>query len=235
MGRNLKVLVYLSKTTLDIRYDARNLRKLLMRAGKGSRRTVRPNRPDGRFRIIGGEWRGRRFSFPALDGVRPTGDRVRETLFNWLQPEIIGARCLDLFAGSGALGLEALSRRAGEVVFVDCERSLLESVKEHLRTMERDTGFRCIRADAGDFLRSDPGQFNIVFLDPPFGAGRISEMCRLLDHAHLLAANARVYLETEAGAELGLPDSWRLLRSARAGNVGYHLAAVTIEPTEATD
>ena len=206
-----------------------------MRSVKSRDRSAGSKRPQGRFRIIGGEWRGRRFSFPALAGVRPTGDRIRETLFNWLQPVISGARCLDLFAGSGALGLEALSRGAGQVVFVDCEKRLLESVKEHLRAMGQENGFDCRRADAGEFLRSDPGQFNIVFLDPPFGAGHITEMCQLLDDGHLLAANARIYIETEAGAELGLPGSWRLLRSARAGNVGYHLAAAPIELIGATD
>ena len=96
----------------------------------------------GHLRIIGGKWRSRKLDFPAVEQLRPTANRIRETLFNWLQEKVQFEDCLDLFAGSGALGLEALSRRAGEVVFVDCERSLLESVKEHLRKMERDTGFR---------------------------------------------------------------------------------------------
>ncbi|MGI9264404.1 MAG: RsmD family RNA methyltransferase, partial [Gammaproteobacteria bacterium] len=156
-------------------------------------------------------------------------------LFNWLQPLISGARCLDLFAGSGALGLEALSRGAGEVIFVDRERRLLDSVKAHLTLLDRYNGFDCIRADAGDYLRSNPGQFDIVFLDPPFGAGHMATMCETLDQGNLLAAGARIYLETGFGAEPELPAGWRLLRSARAGNVGYHLAAASIEPIEAND
>ncbi len=201
-----------------------------MRAARGKRRNAGPKRPEGRFRIIAGEWRGRRFDFPAMEGVRPTGDRIRETVFNWLQPVIPGARCLDLFAGSGALGLEALSRGAGELVFVDRERSLLEAIEGHLGVLGRESGCRCVCADAADFLTSNSNQFDVVFLDPPFGAGRAAEMCRLLANEEQLAPGARVYVESEAGADPDLPDGWRLLRSARAGNVGYHLAAVPEAP-----
>ena len=206
-----------------------------MRAAKGHRRDAGPKRPKGRFRIIGGEWRGRRFNFPALEGVRPTGDRIRETLFNWLQPAIPGARCLDLFAGSGALGLEAMSRGAGELIFVDCERRLLESIKGHLSVLGRDSGYNCVCGDAADFLQSNLNQFDVVFLDPPFGTGQVSEMCRILQERDQLAPGARIYIESEAGADPGLPDGWRLLRSARAGNVGYHLAAVPEAPGRAQE
>jgi 16S rRNA (guanine966-N2)-methyltransferase len=204
-----------------------------MRAGKSHGRNAGPKRPEGRFRIIGGEWRGRRFDFPALEGVRPTGDRIRETAFNWLQSVIAGARCLDLFAGSGALGLEAMSRGAGELIFVDRERRLLEAIKGHLGILGRDSGFSCVCNDAADFLQSNQGRFDLVFLDPPFGTGRVSEMCRLLVDRDQLAPGARIYIEFEAGADPDLPDGWRLLRSARAGNVGYHLAAVPEAPERA--
>jgi 16S rRNA (guanine966-N2)-methyltransferase len=197
-----------------------------MRAGKSHGRNAGAKRPEGRFRIIAGEWRGRRFSFPALEGVRPTGDRIRETAFNWLQPVIAGAHCLDLFAGSGALGLEAMSRGAGELVFVDRERRLLEAIEEHLSVLGRDSGYSCVCDDAADFLRGKPNQFDVVFLDPPFGTEQVSAMCRTLEEEDQLAPGARIYIESEAGVELELPDNWQLLRSARAGNVGYHLAAV---------
>lgn len=179
----------------------------------------------GRFRIISGEWRGRRLEFPALPGVRPTGDRVRETLFNWLQPVVPGARCLDLFAGSGALGLEALSRGAAEVVFVDREPRLAQAIKAHLSVLDAEAKGRVLCSDARKHLEEGSDTFDIVFLDPPFGESLVSEFCQRLTETGRLSDHARVYLETESGSEPDLPAGWRLLRSARAGNVGYHLAS----------
>ncbi len=183
------------------------------------------NRPERqRFRVIAGQWRGRRLSFPLLEGIRPSPDRVRETLFNWLGPNIEGARCLDLFAGSGALGLEALSRGAGEVVFVDRNRSAAEAIEEHLATLDCDRG-RVICDTADAFLGQGTEQFGVVFLDPPFGKDLLPRLCTLIEQRGRLAVGAYVYLECEA--ELGdpaLPDSWSLVRSKRAGKVSYHLA-----------
>jgi 16S rRNA (guanine966-N2)-methyltransferase len=188
--------------------------------------TSRRRPPDsGRFRIIGGRWRGRRLDFPAVGGVRPTGDRVRETLFNWLQPLIGGARCLDLYAGSGALGLEALSRGAGEVVFVDRHPALISSIDEHLGKLDTTAG-RCFCLDADRFLHGPSTPFDVVFLDPPFGVTDWSQICTALWSDGWLKAGARVYMEDSAAAgKPAVPDGWALLRSARAGNVGYHLAA----------
>ncbi len=190
-----------------------------------SRSASRHQADEGVFRIIGGQWRGRRLHFPAAPGVRPTGDRVRETLFNWLQPVIAGARCLDLYAGSGALGLEALSRGAREVVFVDRQQSLIEAIREHLQLLGAE-GARCICEDARRYLQSVGQPFDVVFLDPPFGTADWSAICNALTSRDWLAPGARVYMEDAAEADPPcLPAGWALLRSAKAGNVGYHLAS----------
>lgn len=179
----------------------------------------------GLFRIIGGRWRGRRLNFPSMNGVRPTGDRVRETLFNWLQPVIEGARCLDLYAGSGALGLEALSRGAGEVVFVDRQAPSVRAIEGHLRTLGAE-GASCVCQDARRFLRGPSKPFDVVFLDPPFGTTDWPVLCSGLADGGWLAGGARVYIEDAADApQPVLPGGWALLRSAKAGNVRYHLAS----------
>lgn len=177
------------------------------------------------FRIIGGKWRGRRLRFPSLAGVRPTGDRVRETLFNWLQPVIAGARCLDLYAGSGALGLEALSRGAADVLFVDREVALVEAIRNHLRTLDAEEA-SCVCEKAEKLLSRAGRPFDLVFLDPPFGTADWPYLCTALEAGGWLASGARVYLEETADAPSpDLPEGWRIVRSARAGNVRYHLAS----------
>lgn len=185
-----------------------------------------PSQPAGRnvVRIVGGEWRGRLLRFPAVPGVRPTPDRVRETLFNWLQQRVAGRRCLDLFAGSGALGLEALSRGAAEVVFVDVEPEVARYLVGQLRDFGCDRG-QVVRSDAQRFL-DDPAQvFDLVFLDPPFDAAVLPDTCRRLEHGGWLAPGGYAYLEAPAAAgPPDLPPGWTLLRSKRAGEVGYHLA-----------
>lgn len=196
-----------------------------MSAGKKQHRGSGPPRSDGQFRVIGGQWRGRRFSFSALAGVRPTGDRIRETLFNWLQPCIEGARCLDLFAGSGSLGIEALSRGAREVVFVDLKARLLSDIEMHLEVLGcvQQASFHCM--DAAAYLKGKDESFDVVFLDPPFGSGVLPELCQMLDSGRWLVPSARVYIECERNTTPVLPDGWAMLRSAKAGNVGYHLAS----------
>ena len=191
---------------------------------KGSKRS-RHKAAEGHFRVIGGRWRHRRFTFPALEGVRPTGDRIRETLFNWLQPITEGARCLDLFAGSGALGTEALSRGASSVVFVDTQRRLLADIEDRLANLGEggDSTFICM--DALDYLSGAGSPFDIVFLDPPFGSRMLPALCQMLEQGAWLAPAARIYIECEAGSPPEIPDGWTMLRSAKAGNVGYHLAS----------
>jgi 16S rRNA (guanine966-N2)-methyltransferase len=176
------------------------------------------------LRIIGGQWRGRKLRFADGEGLRPTTDRVRETLFNWLQPLIHGARCLDLFAGSGALGLEALSRGAGEVIFVETNPRAIGALRENLALLEAENG-RVQPGDALLFLRGPARPFDVVFLDPPFHRDLLTPALKLLDEGGWLAAGAHIYIELEAeGGEPGLPAGWELLRSKRAGQVAYHLA-----------
>ncbi|HWP94892.1 MAG TPA: 16S rRNA (guanine(966)-N(2))-methyltransferase RsmD [Gammaproteobacteria bacterium] len=192
------------------------------------------NRPGGyrnRFRIIAGAWRGRRFEFPDLPGIRPSPDRVRETLFNWLQPVLAGARCLDLFAGSGALGLEALSRGAAEVVFVDREAPALDAIRRHLAAAGAAEKAIVIQADALAFLSASARPFDVVFLDPPFASDLLARAMPALEAGGWLAEGGYVYLECPARAGTpAVPLGWRLIRSKRAGNVGYHLAVRDTRP-----
>ncbi len=176
------------------------------------------------LRIIGGEWRGRRIRFAAEGGIRPTPDRVRETLFNWLMAKVAGSRCLDLFAGSGALGLEALSRGAAHATFVERVRRNVEGLRE-ITSRLAPARSTVIEADALAWLRGAAQPFDIVFLDPPFADGLLAESMRLLEARGWLCADAHVYLEMPAKAgPPGLPAGWTLHRTSRAGAVGYHLA-----------
>jgi 16S rRNA (guanine966-N2)-methyltransferase len=193
---------------------------------KNSSASKQVQQPNGRgaVRIVGGEWRGRLLRFPAVPGVRPTPDRVRETLFNWLQQRVTGSRCLDLFAGSGALGLEALSRGAAHVVFVDVEPAVARYLLEQLRDFRCDRG-QVVRSDATRYLDGPALAFDLVFLDPPFDAAVLPEICRRLECEGWLTPGGFVYLEAPAIAgPPELPAGWTLLRSKRAGEVGYHLA-----------
>ena len=185
------------------------------------------------LRIIAGQWRGRRWRFPAEPDIRPTPDRVRETLFNWLAPHIRGARVLDLFAGSGALGLESLSRGAASAVFVDNDREAMAALRGRCTdwsTASREAGTpvgsaEFHRADALAFLdRRHTAPFDIVFLDPPFGAGLWVAAARRLQSGGWLAPEAFVYVEAPVSASpTGLPASWQAWRDGKAGEVGYHL------------
>jgi len=165
--------------------------------------------------------------FPATRSViRPTPDRVRETLFNWLQGRIAGTRCLDLFAGSGALGLEALSRGASEVVFVESDAQAARCIAETLKTLKSERG-RVLTLDAFEHLRGPVQPYDVVFLDPPFASGALERACQQLAVRGWLAPAGRIYLELPADAgEPPLPAGWQLLRSKRAGEVGYHLAGL---------
>jgi 16S rRNA (guanine966-N2)-methyltransferase len=185
------------------------------------RTASRPNQ----LRIIGGMWRGRKLEFPAIDAIRPTPDRVRETVFNWLQYDIAGARCLDLFAGSGALGFEALSRGATHVAFVDREPRIGQYLRDMLKRLNA-TG-EVHTADAVRWLTvpPQPQLFDIVFLDPPFGANVLSEVCRRLEEGGCLKSEALIYIESAASSgPPAIPSNWALIKSKTAGQVGYYLA-----------
>jgi len=178
-------------------------------------------------RIIGGAWRGRRVSFPDLPGLRPTPDRVRETLFNWLQHCIIDTRCLDLFAGSGALGLEALSRGAREVVFVEQSPTAARTLRAELARFDGSEKARILEMGAARFLSAPGEPFDGVFLDPPFGRRALEEYVPLIVAGAWVKVGGWVYLENERAAGVPpLPPDWELLKSKSAGEVGYHLARV---------
>lgn len=177
-------------------------------------------------RIIGGAWRGRKIRFPPAPGLRPTPDRVRETLFNWLAPSISGARCLDLFAGSGALGFEALSRGAAAVVFVEHAPAVAKHLAAVAATLAPGLA-QVALDDAQRWLAGTPQSFDLAFLDPPFGSGLLEGALAALTRPGWLNPGALVYLERPAAlGEPTLPQGWRLHRSGHAGDVGYHLAAL---------
>ena len=177
------------------------------------------------LRIIGGSWRGRKLRFPAVELIRPTPDRVRETLFNWLGARVAGARCLDLFAGSGALGLEALSRGAAAVTFVERDASAVRALEATLGAWGAQ-GARVERADALHFLAGTPQPADVVFLDPPFGADLLGAAAAALESGGWLGDGALVYVECAAReGPPHLPAPWRALKGKRAGEVGYHLYA----------
>lgn len=179
---------------------------------------------SNQLRIIGGLWRGRKLKFPDVPGLRPTPDRVRETLFNWLQYDIIGARCIDLFAGSGALGLEAASREAALVVQVESNARAYLALKENLQMLSAGERVSVVRADVMRFLAGKSQAFDLVFLDPPFGKGWVAPVCRALEENGWLAETAKIYIEAEAGLAItDLPSKWRQLKAGKAGEVGYHL------------
>lgn len=181
------------------------------------------SRQANQLRIIAGQWRGRRLHFPDLPGLRPTPDRVRETLFNWLAPVLPGARCLDLFAGSGALGIEALSRGAAEVVFVEQHPTAVKMLQANLRQLEAQSA-RVECAEAQAWLRQPSTSFEIVLLDPPFGRDLLEPVCDSLERNGWLTPTAWIYLETEAGLQPTLPSNWSLHREKSAGAVNYRLA-----------
>ncbi|MGC4029000.1 MAG: 16S rRNA (guanine(966)-N(2))-methyltransferase RsmD [Steroidobacteraceae bacterium] len=175
------------------------------------------------LRIVGGSLRGRRLRFPDAAGLRPTPDRVRETLFNWLAPYIGGMRVLDLFAGSGALGFEALSRGAQDATLVDAS----PTVGRQLRATAADLGLAAVRvetAEALDFLRREGGPWDLIFVDPPFAAGLLAPVMTHLAASGQLSPRGFCYVEAARGTPLPpLPAGWRLHRSGTAGEVGYHL------------
>ncbi len=177
----------------------------------------------GQIRIIGGKWRGRKLPVPDSPGLRPTTDRVRETLFNWLAPMIQGARCLDCFAGSGALGLEALSRYAGETVLLEYERHVAHQLSRNLALLNADNA-QVVNTNALNWLAQAGKPFDLVFLDPPFRKGLLAETVNLLERQGWLADEAWIYVEAEAeSAATDVPSSWQLHREKVAGQVAYRL------------
>ncbi|MFW0764830.1 16S rRNA (guanine(966)-N(2))-methyltransferase [Trabulsiella odontotermitis] len=178
---------------------------------------------SGQIRIIGGQWRGRKLPVPDSPGLRPTTDRVRETLFNWLAPHMVDARCLDCFAGSGALGLEALSRYAASATLLEMDRDVSRQLQKNLATLKAANA-RVVNTNSLTFLAQPGTPHDVVFIDPPFRKGLLEETLHLLESNGWLADDALIYVESEV--ENGLPPvpaSWDLHREKVAGQVAYRL------------
>ncbi|MEE2730327.1 MAG: 16S rRNA (guanine(966)-N(2))-methyltransferase RsmD [Pseudomonadota bacterium] len=179
------------------------------------------------LRIIGGQWRGRRLSFSAEEGLRPTLDRYRETLFNWLMFDVEGARCLDLFAGSGALGLEALSRGARHVDFVDASPQAAQSIRQHLKTLgcqQAAVHHRPAEAWLKQQAQAQPEPYDLIFLDPPFHRDLLQPCLYLLEYRGFIQPTTKIYLEAEAEFRPSrLPEHWRTLKQKEAKNTIFFL------------
>lgn len=176
------------------------------------------------LRIIGGEWRGRKLHFPDAPNLRPTPDRVRETIFNWLASMIHGARCLDLFAGSGALGLEALSRGAAFTTFVDSHKKVSQALHAHLDLLKANENAEVLQLDSVKFLNEKAQPYDLVFLDPPYHLDFMEKVVPLLEKNNWLTDNAMLYLEIEKRQSLPeLPKNWKQLKEKTAGEVNYFL------------
>jgi 16S rRNA (guanine966-N2)-methyltransferase len=180
---------------------------------------------SGRLRIVAGNWRSRLLDIADVPGLRPTSERIRETLFNWLTPHIHGARCLDLFAGTGALGLEALSRGAQSAMFVENSAQAVATLNANIEVLSAD-GATVRKMDARQYLLARPTEkFDLVFLDPPFAADMTEELCRLLEDSGALSDRSLIYIEQDRSrAEVALPEAWQIVKNKTAGNVRYMLA-----------
>lgn len=187
------------------------------------------------LRIIGGLWRGRKLNFPSVDGLRPTGDRIRETLFNWLAPDMQGAHCLDLFAGSGALGLESLSRGAASSLLIEHDRAAAAQLKANLELLKADKG-KVMQTDALSFLgqaaKAEPlAPFDVVFIDPPFQLNLWQSVIDLLEQQGWLQQGAAIYIESGLNDHYRVPSNWLLHRDKTAGSVHYRLFYRQVTPT----
>lgn len=178
---------------------------------------------QNKLRIIGGDWRSRQISFPTAPGLRPTPDRVRETLFNWLQYDVAGSNCLDLYAGSGALGFEAASRGAKLVLQVESSAEVCLALQHNAKVLSAQQ-VRYVQLPVMQFLAGSSQLFDLVFIDPPFGQNKVPETCVALEHNAWLKPHAKIYLEAERALTLdGIPETWQMLKHKTAGDVAYYL------------
>lgn len=179
---------------------------------------------DNAVHIIGGKWKGRKLRFPAANGLRPTLGRTRESLFNWLAGELHHARCLDLFAGSGALGFEALSRGAASMTFVEKNRNVATALKDNIEQLQ------AVNADvfslpAKRFLPKADAPWDIIFLDPPFASSEFQEALDAIRQYDLLLPDGLVYFERPRLSPLCLSDHWQVRKAAHAGETQFGLLA----------
>ncbi|MEE8058533.1 MAG: 16S rRNA (guanine(966)-N(2))-methyltransferase RsmD [Pseudomonadales bacterium] len=191
-------------------------------------RNKRPGKnTSNQLRIIGGKWRGRKLPFPSIEGLRPTPDRVRETVFNWLAAVIPNARCLDLFTGSGALGLEALSRGAAHADLVDASPEAIQQLRQNLKLLKAEHGEAWSEAAQHWLARFNHQQhdpYDVIFLDPPFHSNLVETCISSINERQLLAKQAWIYLEMGADEPLpNIPANWYLHREKKAGQICYRL------------
>ena len=188
-----------------------------------ARRNPRARAPANEVRIVGGDWRSRRIRFADRPDLRPTPNRVRETLFNWLGQDLTGLACLDLFAGSGALGFEAASRGAARVVLVEHERAAHAALTANCEALRASRQVEVVRRDALEFLRGEAGQYDVIFLDPPFAQGYWARLVPLL--ASRMKPDAWVYYEADEAPQW--PAGWEVCKHGRAGQVVFQLVKRT--------
>ncbi|MCH8501627.1 MAG: 16S rRNA (guanine(966)-N(2))-methyltransferase RsmD [Aliidiomarina sp.] len=184
----------------------------------------RTNGKNGQIRIIGGRWRGRKLTVADLPGLRPTTDRVKETVFNWLQFELQQARVLDAFAGTGSLGLEALSRGAEQVIFIEKSAQAARQLQQNLAVLQAQANSHVITTDAIQALMnlqilSEQDAFDVIFLDPPFGQNLLQPCLQLIHERKLSKPGRFIYIETEKGLQYTTPPHWLLYREKQAGQV----------------
>ena len=178
---------------------------------------------QGFIRIISGLWRGRKLPVHHAEGLRPTTDRVKETLFNWLAQDVVKAKCLDLFAGSGSLGFEAASRQAAKVTLVEMNTQAYRQLTTNMETLKTNN-LEVYNDDALLFLEKTGQAYDIVFVDPPFRQDILKQALYLLENNGWLAEDAMIYIETEKELELtGIPRNWHLFKEKTAGQVTYRL------------
>jgi len=203
-----------------------------------TKRTIKPNgrqhngAQQGQCRIIAGKWRGRIIRFEDAEGLRPTTDRIRETVFNWLQPYLSQSHCLDLFAGSGVLGFEALSRGASEVVFIEQNKTTVDNLKRNSQKLDASNAVILHKETLAwlDAMSLADGRqqysekkFDLVFLDPPFRSELLKKSSSLLNSSGCLAEDAIIYVEHAVDDTVTLPDNWRCLKEKKSGQVAYKL------------
>lgn len=181
--------------------------------------------PAGKVRIVGGQWRGRYLPVLSLPGLRPTPNRIRETLFNWLTTHISGASCLDIFSGTGALSFEAVSRGAADVTMIDASPVIIQQLQQNLALYKCDPSQAfTIQASIPNYIPKFSHTFDIVFIDPPFHQGLVKLACAWLEHYSLLSENALIYIEVEADLQkLIIPEHWKKIKEGHAGEVTYYL------------
>lgn len=183
-----------------------------------------PHLPS-KVRIIGGKWRGRQLPVLTHESLRPTSDRIRETLFNWLMGQVVGARCLDLFAGTGALGFEALSRGAQQVVLIEKYLPAFKAIQNSIQSLDAQQACEVIQSDALAFLQRSVSAppFDIIFLDPPFASDLLAQTLLILEKSTLIAPHTLIYIETPIQGTTAIPTHWQLLKEKTAGAVCYRL------------